>query len=111
MTNRKAPESVMRNLCECVLEDRRWNSTASHDALNHAVDAYRAATAPLPPPDLARLLRRLHVETQRCNACVAGECDWHDLQRVVRAFTTLSEEAQSAAYDCRHCSETTDDEL
>lgn len=109
VTNRKAPLEVLEALAEAVTvaRERGWTLPTN---VEPAHDAYRSATAPLQPPDLARLLRRLHVETQRCNACTAGECDWHDLQRVVRAFTTLSEDAQSAAYDCRLCSEPTRDE-
>jgi hypothetical protein len=45
MTNRKAPESVMRDLCEAV--SKYWSSSGHGGEVWTHLCAYRAATAPL----------------------------------------------------------------
>jgi hypothetical protein len=96
-----SPEVVAAALALARASDVYERDSQFHEQWHGTLLTYRAAIAPK-RPDLARLLRRLHVETQKCAAGCSGEpCDWHDLQRVVRAFTTLSEDAQEAAYECR----------
>ena len=80
MTNRKAPESVMRDLCDAVdREFRDGNATAD---VREALAAYREATAPLRSgavvdAEIARLTREC-VE----NEWAGGEDDYERWERV-----------------------------